>query len=693
MDISALQPSGRWHGHRFYFGLHYDLHPNPNDTALGTRCSPRELVPSLRLLAPDFVQTDCKGHPGFTSWFSRVPTASVAPGLKQDALRQWRAATKRLGLPLHCHYSGIWDKAAGAKYPHWCAVTADGKRAGAAFGPIRRSRRGERMCPRSPYLERLMIPQLLELVDRYEVDGFWVDGDIWAVEPCYCRRCRAAYGRRPPTTESAPDWPQWWQFTLRSFQQYVTRYCDAVHRHKPGVLVCSNWLQTFANPGPPTVPTDWISGDNAWVWGLDNSRCEARFLATRGKPWDIMLWSFYCSHQMGAADSPWVIKPAQMLMQEAAVLLAFGGHVQLYETTSIRDGRLVAWRLKRLRQVREFVRRRRALCQNSTTIPQIAVLHSEHHLAATVRRKNLLWGVDTAPVRGAVFALLENHFGVDILDEWALRPRLAEYPVVVVPEQHALSAEMVAALKQYVRRGGKLLLTGAESLPRFGAAFLGVTRGSTKPRQTCHVPVGDGLVPLYSERWRFVKPTTARSLGALRRTPLWDDQILPHPAATLQRVGRGAVAYIPAAVCRDFQHNRYPQTRQFLGAVVRRLAGPLDIEVHAPVCVDVALRRQPGRRLVHLINRASGVPNQPSNGAVDEIPPVGPVVIRWNLPARPRAVTAAWEKARLRWRYARGRLTVIVPRVHIHLAVRVDESAARPVRRDADAAGQSRAGS
>ena len=50
---------------------------------------------------------------------------------------------------------------------------------------------GDKMCPRSSYVDELMIPQLLELIDRYDVDGFWVDGDLWAVAPCYCDRCRA----------------------------------------------------------------------------------------------------------------------------------------------------------------------------------------------------------------------------------------------------------------------------------------------------------------------------------------------------------------------------------------------------------------------------------------------------------------------------------------------------------------------
>ena len=189
---------------------------------------------------------------------------------------------------------------------------------------------GDRMCPRSGYVDELMIPQLLEMIDRCGIDGFWIDGDLWGAEPCYCQRCRAAFREKtgiaePPKGPGEPNWAAWWNFTRESFEEYVTRYCNAVHRHKPGVLVCSNWLQTFRHPGEPKVPTDWISGDNTAVWGLDSSRCEARFISTRGKPWDIMLWDFYASHGLTEPSSPWVTKPVQMLQQEAAVVVALGG--------------------------------------------------------------------------------------------------------------------------------------------------------------------------------------------------------------------------------------------------------------------------------------------------------------------------------------------------------------------------------
>ena len=48
---------GRWHGKGRYFGLHYDLHASERDTELGLRATPDRLVPMLKLMGCQFVQT------------------------------------------------------------------------------------------------------------------------------------------------------------------------------------------------------------------------------------------------------------------------------------------------------------------------------------------------------------------------------------------------------------------------------------------------------------------------------------------------------------------------------------------------------------------------------------------------------------------------------------------------------------
>lgn len=678
MSTNDLEPRGAWHGNRFCFGLHYDLHARADDTSLGTRCSKGELVPMLEVMKPDFVQTDCKGHAGYTSWLSKSKHASVPKHLKRDALKQWRAATKELGLPLHCHYSGIWDKAAGEKNPDWSVIDEKGKVAGAPFGQNKGAPTGEKMCPLGPYLDELMIPQMKELIDQYEVDGFWIDGDLWAVEPCYCKRCRSAFKKKtsvsvPPKKKDDPNWPLWWNFTRENFESYVTKYCDAVHQHKPGVLVCSNWLQTFNHPGEPAVPTDWISGDNASVWGLDHSRCEARFLSTRRKPWDIMLWSFYFSRGMGKPDGPPTAKQPQMLMQEAAVILSFGGHVQLYENPAgVRDGRLIEWRQKRMADVGRFVKKRRTLCQGTETLPQVAILHSEHHVRNTADGSNMMWGVDTGPVRAAVYSLLENHYGVDVLDEWALLPRLSEFPAVVAPERHEMSDEMVTALKAYVKNGGKLLVTGAQSLHKFGPGFLGVTRGKIQKDKAFHISAADGSVPLFSKEWRLVKTKGASTVKFLSKTPFLNHREASFPAMTINRVGKGCVGFIPAAIFNDFELNRYPLTRAFIGEVAKKTFGKLSFQIDAPSCVDCSLRKKGNKTIVHLINRLSGIPNTPGNGGIDEIPQIGPLTFHISLPNKPKTLKASFEKGDLKWSFSKGTVTVKLSSLHIHQAIVIE---------------------
>ena len=202
------------------------------------------------------------------------------------------------------------------------------------------------------------------------------------------------------------------------------------------MLICSNALQTFRHPGEPKVPTDWLSEDNQAVWGLDACRCESRFLSTRGKPWDLMMWDFYSPHDR-PEKSDTAAKPVEMMQQEAAIIVAFGGNVQVCQNpfNGVRTGQLIPWQMERIGQVAKFVHSRRELCQGTDTIPQVAVLHSEHQLRATPRGENLIFHTDVAPVEGAVYAMLECHYGVDILDEWAILPRLARFPVVIAPSK------------------------------------------------------------------------------------------------------------------------------------------------------------------------------------------------------------------------------------------------------------------
>jgi hypothetical protein len=56
----------------------------------------------------------------------------------------------------------------------------------------------------------------------------------------------------------------------------------------------------------------------------------------------------------------------------------------------------------------------------------------------------------------------------------------------------------------------------------------------------------------------------------------------------------------------------------------------------------------------------------------DFIPPIGPLRVEMDCPARPRGVTLVPEGLPLEWTWANGRMRVAVPRFEIHGVVVVD---------------------
>lgn len=180
-----------------FFGVHYDLHARPSDKAFGAELTPEHLRERLMQVRPDWIQCDGKGHPGYTSYPSKV--GSTVPDLVGDPLRIHREVTRELGIKLGVHYSGVWDFRAIELHPEWACRDAEGQ-------PSDRV-----TCRNSAYLDELMIPQLLEMVEHYDVDGFWVDGDNWGSLPCWCERCVAEFARRTGigTAPRRPDEPHW----------------------------------------------------------------------------------------------------------------------------------------------------------------------------------------------------------------------------------------------------------------------------------------------------------------------------------------------------------------------------------------------------------------------------------------------------------------------------------------------------
>ena len=631
-----------------FLGIHYDFHAAQDCTEIGKNTTRAMIENIINQVHPDYIQIDCKGHPGLSSYPTKV--GNQAPGFVGDPLRVWRQVTAEHGVSLYMHYSGVWDSQAVKLHPDWAAVDAAGNpsdKVTSLFGP---------------YVDKLLIPQLRELAGEYGVDGAWVDGECWAAVPDYSKAALDAFVQATgikdvPRTPQDPHWHEFLDFNREQFRRYLRQYLAEVKKTNPGFQICSNWAFSDHMAEPVSAPMDFLSGDYAPEDSVNSARLSARYLAEQGVSWDLMAWSF--SNVPGTQTG--VQKSVPQLSREAAVVLAAGGGFQAYFKQK-GDGSVSDDQVPLMAEVAKFCRARQAISHHAKAVPQVALLLST---AGHYRKINGLFPRDLSNVHAVLQALLEGQQSVQILSEHHLLGRMTDYPLIVVPEWAYLAPEFKTQLISYANAGGKLLLVGPDTASLFQDS-LGATlaeKPATEPMQLVH---GDQAVPLQGPVRPFTLGATARPFGALRLT---DPASSPLPAACITPLGKGQVAATCFTFSQSYLPGRSPAARQFLIAMVRELFPEPMVQVQGSNDVDVTVARNQGKLLVHLVNTAGPHQTEPT---FSSIPPIGPLTVTIRTSVRPAAVTLQPANQPLAFEFSSGQVRVTVPKVEIHQIVVVE---------------------
>lgn len=241
-------------------------------------------------------------------------------------------------------------------------------------------------------------------------------------------------------------------------------------------------------------------------------------------------------------------------------------------------------------------------------------------------------------LRGLVTLLSEAHILYDVVEETVLADdeaaaRLARYPLVIVPDIPCLAPGLASALEEYVRGGGRLLLTGrsasvSDAGQPLGSLALGCA-GVSAARQRPHIPGAyfaisaadrsslPGLdavdwIPLDTPWLECVPAEGARAL--LRYVPpgmygppekCYYTEMTGHPGVIASRAGKGACAVLPWQI--GSQSARFP-THALAGlfqAVLDGVLGlPRSIFLEAPPLVELSAACRPadGALLLGLAN-------------------------------------------------------------------------------------------
>lgn len=650
--------AANWYEESFYL-LHEDHH-TVDQFEVGRDANLDQTARLVAFSKPDVIQIHAKGNPGWTTY----PTAigHAPPKLARDVLGIWRDVARRSACRFSVYYNIGRDGVVMNRRPEWNRSKADG-------APWDRM-----LCYHSGVAEGYLWPMVREILDEYRPDGFWFDGSCFTVQVCYCAKCRERFrreeGLEAPENAGQPGWRAYQEMQREIYREFVRQTAAMIHQVDPECLVAVNWAYSLRMPEKPDEGIAYLTGDiGNRVEGLS---AEAHWYDSLDLPFDLMTQISTLHEDVPSAGGrpirTMAPKPPEQIRQEMAIILANGGRYFAWDNPTPESG-LVPERLEFLgRVVAPFLRSRQSWCLGSRRLPEVSLLHSAAaHYAATAGATTCFTKGDNR-IDGATEALPRLHLNYEMVPDYRLHAQDVRSPLLICEHPKRLTADTIDAIVEYVRAGGRLLMTGMGiSLDRRLETLCGIN-GFTGARGAEPLAFNDGRATLPFEHWLFRLDLST----ATRLLDVDDAGGETHAALTKNRFGKGWAYYVPLPFLSKHGKNVVPG--ELLDAVFDHVLPPEErlLRTNAPETVEVVLRELDGRHIVHLVNMAPGNRRIITGGRrrypmITEIPRVETCHVSVRLPARPHSVELQPQGTALEgWNYEEGRLEADLPPIDVH---------------------------
>ena len=661
-----------------FFGLHFDFHAQPKYGIQGVTLKEEDIREICTLYRPDFIQIDCKGHPGWASYPSKVGNAM--PEFAQDTLALWRRVTREEGVALYMHYSGVFDIKYCQEHPEENVMLADGS---FLLGATR---------PNGKYVDELMIPQMTELAEKYGVDGFWVDGECWRAQTDFRPESLADFEKATgislngqiPATPDDPYYDEYREYHRGFFRKYLNHYVDTLHAKFPNLQIASNWAFSDHMPERVCANVDYLSGDLNPYGSVQSARYAARALAQQNYPWDLMSWNFRIQVGTRAAK---VIKHPRQILQEAASVISLGGAYQVYNTQNT-DGSPVVEQLRNLSELSDFMKAREPFCFRGTPIHQAALVLSTYDRNRESKRLYSRTGYEK--IMGATALLCDIGQSLEVVGEHTLEASTDGYEMIVVPELYkGMATETFDLLLNYAKNGGKLVLTGKNTCTLFAEAGAPFTIKEWNeffaPGEKAYDNGGEnGHDSDAAARYKsYFFALTDREYGALFSpceiqaengtviATLFEEMRGKQvPLAVTIPFGKGSITAVGFDIGSQYLSGMQYLHRTLMKTIADALYTPM-VKIES-VCgrLELVCLNKDGKLMIQLVN-ANGSHNDPTCATDDCIPPVVDANLSIALPTAPKQLILQPEGRALPFKYRDGRAHVTVDRVDIHSIIEV----------------------
>jgi len=630
-----------------------------------------------------------KCHHGYSYYNTQIGTKH--PHLKFDMMGEIIEEAHRQGIKVKVYYSVGWDDLAAHNNKDWVQVARDGEKLLAKGDNP--ERRWSYICVNTPYCEELVYPQLKEILEKYQVDGIYFDivNHLYHQDACYCRYCLQKMRRAGVNPKKLDDVRE---FQVESVRAFLEKAYKLIKSYDSRVIVTSKMFEI----GKASKFEDYedyfhIESLPEGGWGYIHSPIHTRYTRNAGKPIEVIT---------GLTHMGWAnfgsVKHENQLKCELATALANGASVSVGDPLPP-EFTIIQPKYELLKKGYDFVRRREKWCGGAESIPDVAVVGKDNIYVC--QRGGL--EVQDMSLAGAAKFLMESHIQFDILDKAMLakgRPPLGQFSLLILPNVYSLSGKIMENIKDYVRKGGKVISTYRTSLEKnkflleelYGARFSSFSPYSMGYISLEDEKIKEGVPEMKLDTCQsfiqcfttsaeveilaqFVNPLTERSQERYYShfyAPPGRETI--YPAIIKNKYGKGEVIYIATSLFKDYYTTDYWTYRNLLNNCINLISPKRVSSVDAPSWVETSLMQQKerGRYIFHFVNYHSIRRGNTNLERIEEVCPCTNISLEVKVPEQIKKVYVAPSEIDLKWKVVKGNLKTVLPSLELHEMVVIE---------------------
>lgn len=649
--------------------IHLDFHNSPLIPDIGKEFDADRFADDLARASVNYVVCFAKCHHGMCYYNARQ--GQRHPSLTFDLLRAQIEACHKRDIAVSAYLSVVWEEEAARRYPEWRQLGPDGtprhKIPGQSWATV---------CLNSPYIEEMLLPQVREVAENYDVEGLWFDMIHLDENACYCRGCREkirAMGLSYDTEEER------FKFTAASVYAFLDKCSSLIRSIKPDVEIEYN-SQVRMNPRGALkhitgFEIECTPSERGYLYFPMFVRHARTFgLPVRGvTPRFHRIWADFGS-----------VKSETQFLWETATFLANGAGCSIGDQMHPR-GVLDPLVYGRIGAAFEAVKAREEWCLAATPLVEAAILVDDDWTDFGIAKaSDAVWG--------ATRMLVECQVQFNLIDRAA---DFTPYRLLILPDNRLLDEPTITKLNAFIRNGGAIVAAAdggwAQADGRFSLEALPLSERGQTSTSANYIRLAEafrGAVdPFdYVVRYRFrqVEPGPGCEVLAQTVLPYFErtpEHFTSHhqappdqPGAYPALIRKDRVIYCAAPLFAAYHRDGDTHCRQIFARCLETLLPDRLLSLGPRPMIEAGVLQQGTRTVVHLVNYAAS-----KHGAAPEtieaIPPLFKIPLRCRVPRKPARVYLAPDRSELAFEYFGGSVRCEVPRLDVHALLVIEPEA------------------